>query len=64
MERILEAELMDDVPRAQAYANTDFSKSNQTYVNLLVSEFPALSGTAVDLGTGPGELRGTHRHRA
>ena len=56
MERILEPELMDDTPRAQAYANTDFSKSNQTYVNLLVSEFPGLSGTAVDMGTGPGDV--------
>lgn len=56
MERILEPELMNDAQRAQAYARTDFSTSNQLFVNQLVSDYPALSGAVVDLGTGPGDV--------
>jgi len=56
MERILEPELMDDAQRAGAYAKADFAKSNQQFVNQLVSDFPALAGTAVDFGTGPADV--------
>lgn len=56
MERILEPELMDDGKRATAYANADFTKSNQNYINQLLSEYSALSGTAVDIGTGPADV--------
>jgi ubiquinone/menaquinone biosynthesis C-methylase UbiE len=56
MERVLEPELMDDAQRAQAYAGADFSKSNQLFVNQLLSDYPALSGIVVDLGTGPGDV--------
>jgi ubiquinone/menaquinone biosynthesis C-methylase UbiE len=56
MERVLEPELMDDGRRAEAYARADFSESNQLFVNLVVSDYAALSGSVVDLGTGPGDV--------
>ena len=56
MDRILEPELMDDAQRAAAYAKADFAKSNQQFVNQFVSDFPVITGTVVDFGTGPGDV--------
>jgi ubiquinone/menaquinone biosynthesis C-methylase UbiE len=56
MDRVLERELMDDAQRVQAYASADFSASNQLFVNQFLSDYPNLSGSVVDLGTGPGDV--------
>ena len=52
-----EPELMDDAEEARAYAETDFSDVNAAFVERLLE----LAGhreaaTAVDLGTGPGDI--------
>lgn len=56
MERILEAELMDDEEQARAYAQADFATSNQWFVDQLVADFGAELGRVVDLGCGSGDV--------
>ncbi len=56
MERILEPEIMDDLGQAVAYAEADFSTSNQWYVDRLTAEFPAMLGRVIDLGCGPADV--------
>ena len=40
MKRTLEPELMDDEQQSAAYAEADFSTSNQFFVDSLVRDFP------------------------
>jgi SAM-dependent methyltransferase len=56
MERIPEPELMDDAPQSVAYANADFSTSNQLFVDSLLRDFPAHLGAVVDIGCGPADV--------
>jgi len=62
MERICEPELMDDALQAQAYAEADFSESDQAMVEWIVDLFgdgPGATGLGariVDLGCGPGNI--------
>ena len=58
MKRILEPELMLDERQVRAYAEADFEIPNQDFINRLstwVNE-PGFSGTALDLGCGPGDI--------
>ena len=57
-QRILEPELMEDPKQVQAYAQADFSESNEHFLQNLkaligVSGF---EGYALDLGCGPGDI--------
>jgi trans-aconitate methyltransferase len=59
MERICEPELMDEPAQARAYAEADFSASDQALVERLVDLFgsgSALGTRIVDLGCGPGNI--------
>jgi ubiquinone/menaquinone biosynthesis C-methylase UbiE len=56
MERILEPELMDDEQQSIAYAQADFSTSNQLYVDSLVRDFPDHLRAVVDIGCGPADV--------
>ena len=57
MDRILEPELMDDPEQARAYAQADFEKENQGFVDRFREYFPDFSdGHALDLGCGPGDI--------
>lgn len=57
MDRIPEAELMDDPAQALAYACADFDEPHSRFVDLFVDCFGArLTGTVVDLGCGPGDI--------
>src|SRR5687768_11839509 len=56
MERILEPELMDDEQQSLAYAQADFSTSNQLYVDSLVRDFPDHLRAVVDIGCGPADV--------
>jgi ubiquinone/menaquinone biosynthesis C-methylase UbiE len=56
LERVLEAELMDDERQSLAYARADFGTSNQLFVDTLNREFPDRLRTAVDIGCGPGDV--------
>ena len=56
MDRVREAELMDDEAQSIAYANADFSTSNQMFVDGLLRDFPAHLRTVVDLGCGPADV--------
>jgi ubiquinone/menaquinone biosynthesis C-methylase UbiE len=56
MERIPEPELMDDEQQSIAYAQADFSTSNQLFVDSLVHDFPDHLGTVVDIGCGPADV--------
>ncbi len=59
MERICEPELMDEPAQARAYADADFSASDQALVERLLELFssgPALGPRIVDLGCGPGNI--------
>lgn len=58
MKRILEPELMLDEHQVIAYAQADFEIPHQDFINRLstwVNE-PCFSGTALDLGCGPGDI--------
>ena len=58
MKRILEPELMIDEHQVRAYAEADFEIPHQDFINRLstwVNE-PGFSGTALDLGCGPGDI--------
>lgn len=57
MDRTLEPELMDDPEQALAYAQTDFEKENQGFVDRFREYFPDFSdGHVLDLGCGPGDI--------
>jgi len=59
MERICEPELMDEPAQARAYADADFSASDQALVERLMELFgngAALGPRIVDLGCGPGNI--------
>jgi ubiquinone/menaquinone biosynthesis C-methylase UbiE len=56
MERVPEPELMDDEQQSIAYAQADFSTSNQLFVDSLVRDFPAQLRAVVDIGCGPADV--------
>jgi len=56
MERILEPELMDDDHQAWAYAQADFSTSNQSFVDQLLTDFAPALQHVIDLGCGPADV--------
>lgn len=57
MERILEPELMDDPEQALVYAQADFEKENQGFVDRFLECFPEFTeGHILDLGCGPGDI--------
>lgn len=57
MQRITEPELMDDKAQALAYANADFTKTDNHFVQHIVSHIdPGKCCHAVDLGCGPGNI--------
>ena len=57
MRRRAEPELMDDAEAADAYALSDFSDVNQSFVDRLVEVAGLISrAKALDLGTGPGDI--------
>ncbi|MCO6412918.1 MAG: class I SAM-dependent methyltransferase [Thiogranum sp.] len=57
MQRIPEAELMEDPAQALAYARADFDEPHNRFVELFVDCFgPRLTGSVVDLGCGPGDI--------
>jgi len=56
MERVTEPELMDDEQQSIAYAQADFSTSNQLYVDSLVRDFPTHLRAVVDIGCGPADV--------
>jgi len=56
MERVTEPELMDDEQQSLAYAQADFSTSNQLYVDSLVRDFPDHLRAVVDIGCGPADV--------
>jgi len=50
-------ELMDEAEQALAYAEADFSASNELFMDLFTNQCPkAFSGTAIDLGCGPADI--------
>jgi len=59
MQRIPEPELMDEAQQALAYAEADFSRSDQAFLQTILERLD-LSGLAarraVDLGCGPGNI--------
>ena len=58
MERVLEAELMNEDAQASAYAKADFAESHSAYPQLFLSEFntPPARATVLDLGCGPADV--------
>ncbi len=57
MDRVLEPELMDDPEQVLAYANADFEKENQGFVDLFRETFPHITeGHVLDLGCGPADI--------
>ena len=56
IQRILEPELMDDEQQSVAYAQADFSTSNQLFVDSLVHDFPTYLRDVVDIGCGPADV--------
>ena len=56
MQRILEPELMDGQQQSIAYAQADFSQSNQWYVDRLTAEFPDQLRNVIDIGCGPADV--------
>src|SRR4030095_16056426 len=56
MERRPEPELTDDEQQSIAYAQADFSTSNQLYVDSLVRDFPTHLRAVVDIGCGPADV--------
>jgi ubiquinone/menaquinone biosynthesis C-methylase UbiE len=56
MDRVLEPEVMDDMQQAMAYAQADFSSSNQMFVDDLVESYGSRLGTVLDIGCGPGDI--------
>lgn len=58
MERVLEAELMDDAQQARAYSEADFEAQHGRLVEILGQTFAGVefSGEILDLGCGPGDV--------
>lgn len=59
MQRIPEPELMDEVEQARAYAEADFSRTDQAFVASIQAQLEASSldpQRVVDLGCGPGNI--------
>ena len=57
MERVLEPEVMDDPEQVRAYANADFGRENQGFVERFLECAPDLSeGHILDLGCGPADI--------
>ncbi len=57
MERIPEAELMDEAEQARAYAEADFSEPNSLFISEFRNRFPdATPSRVIDLGCGPGDI--------
>jgi len=56
MDRIPEPELMDEVPQALAYAEADFSLTDQAFIERFLQLVPAPGRRIVDLGCGPGNV--------
>ena len=58
MDRIPEAELMNDPAQALAYARADFSTPHNHFIELFREYFPDWPGTGyvLDLGCGPGDI--------
>ena len=57
MDRTLEPEVMDNPEQARAYAQANFEKENQGFVDRFRDYFPDFSdGHALDLGCGPGDI--------
>jgi ubiquinone/menaquinone biosynthesis C-methylase UbiE len=50
-----EPELMDEVSQAQAYSEADFTEAHQRFVDQIGARFGPLTGTALDVGCGPGD---------
>ena len=53
MQRILEPELMDGEQQALAYAQANFSFSNQLFVDQLLTDLAPGLQNVIDLGCGP-----------
>jgi trans-aconitate methyltransferase len=58
MERVPEAELMDDDAQARAYAEADFEEPHSRFVALFQQQFPGedIAGYVLDLGCGPADI--------
>jgi len=56
MDRILEPEVMDDEQQAIAYAQADFSSSNQMFVDGLIDAYASRLRVVLDIGCGPGDI--------
>ncbi|RMH02863.1 MAG: class I SAM-dependent methyltransferase [Nitrospirae bacterium] len=57
MQRILEPEIMDGEEQALAYAQADFSRENQSFVEHFLALTPAMTtGHVLDLGCGPADI--------
>jgi len=56
MKRIPEPEIMEDENQAIAYAQADFSDSNQLYVDLLKQEYGNRLTYVIDIGCGPADV--------
>lgn len=56
MDRIPEPELMDEAPQARAYAEADFSLTDQAFAERFLQLFPQPGSRIVDLGCGPGNV--------
>ncbi len=58
MKRVLEAELMEDAAQVKAYAEADFEIPHSQFIERLTAFInePDFSGTALDLGCGPGDI--------
>ncbi len=58
MKRVLEAELMEDAAQVKAYAEADFEIPHTQFIERLMAFInePDFSGTALDLGCGPGDI--------
>ena len=58
MKRLLEHELMEDESQVKAYAEADFEMPHNEFIQRLKSFIndPEFSGTALDLGCGPGDI--------
>src|SRR5262245_30086649 len=53
MERTLEPEIMPDTEPSLAYANAEFSTSNQRFVDHLVANHSKALRNVIDIGCGP-----------
>jgi 2-polyprenyl-3-methyl-5-hydroxy-6-metoxy-1,4-benzoquinol methylase len=57
MDRTLEPELMDNPEQALVYAQADFEKENQGFIDRFREYFPEFTeGHILDLGCGPGDI--------